>query len=85
MKKNYNKIINQIQKVRSKNNVNWMNLLKLAFELDPKKASEIMKKVNYDDKRVSDLVKKLSLQINIEYSLSDPEVYFYQNIYVINF
>jgi hypothetical protein len=61
MKKNYNKIINQIQKVRSKNNVNWMNLLKLAFELDPKKASEIMKKVNYDDKRVSDLVKKLSL------------------------
>ena len=61
MKKNYNKIMNQIQKVRSKNNVNWMNLLKLAFELDPKKASEIMKKVNYDDKRVSDLVKKLSL------------------------
>jgi hypothetical protein len=61
MKKNYNKIINQIQKVRSKNNVNWMNLLKLAFELDPKKASEIMKKVNYDDKRASDLVKKLSL------------------------
>ena len=61
MKKNYNKIINQIQKVRSKNNVNWMNHLKLAFELDPKKASEIMKKVNYDDKRVSDLVKKLSL------------------------
>ena len=61
MKKNYNKIINQIQKVRSKNNVNWMNILKLAFELDPKKASEIMKKVNYDDKRVSDLVKKLSL------------------------
>jgi hypothetical protein len=43
-KKNYNKIINQIQKIRSKNNVNWMDILKLAFKLDPQKASKIMKK-----------------------------------------
>jgi len=60
MKKNYNKIINQIQKVRSKNNVNWMNVLKLAFELDPKRASEIMKSINYDDKNISKLLKKLT-------------------------
>ena len=60
MKKNYNKIINQIQKVRSKNNINWMNLLKLAFELDPKKASYIMRKINYDDKKISLLLKKLT-------------------------
>jgi len=60
MKKNYNKIINQIQKIRSKNNVNWMNLLKLAFRLDPKNASKIMKKINYDDKQISNLLKKLS-------------------------
>ena len=59
MKKNYNKIINQIQKIRSKNNVNWMNILKLAFKLDPKSASKIMKKINYDDKKISDLLKKL--------------------------
>ena len=60
MKKNYNKIINQIQKIRSKNNVNWMNILKLAFDLDPKKASGIMKKINYDDKKISSLLNKLS-------------------------
>jgi len=59
MKKNYNKIINQIQKVRSKNNVNWMDILKLAFELDPKRATRIMKRINYDDKKVSRLLKKL--------------------------
>ena len=59
MKKNYNKIINQIQRVRSKNNVNWMNILKLAFKLDPKNASMIMKKINYDDKKISNLLKKL--------------------------
>ncbi len=61
--KNYNyylKIINQIQKIRSKNNVNWMNILKLAFKLDPKKASLIMKKINYDDKKIASLINKLS-------------------------
>ena len=35
MKVNYNKIISQIEKIRTKNNVNWMNLLRLAFSLDP--------------------------------------------------
>lgn len=59
-KKNYSKIINQIQKIRSKNNVNWMNILKLAFDLDPKKTSIIMKKINYDDKKISKLLSKLS-------------------------
>ena len=59
MKKNYNKIINQIQKIRSKNNVNWMNILKLAFKHDPKNASKIMKKINYDDKKISKLLNKL--------------------------
>ena len=60
MKSKYNSIINQIQKIRSKNNVNWMNILKLAFELDSKKASKIMKKINYDDKKISKLLNKLS-------------------------
>ena len=59
MKKNYNKIINQIQKIRSKNNVNWMNILKLAFKLDPNAAKKIMKKINYDDKKISNLLSKL--------------------------
>ena len=40
----YLKIIDKIEKIRSKNNVNWMNILRLAFKLDPKKASKIMSK-----------------------------------------
>tara|TARA_B110000003_G_C16413248_1_gene443125 strand:+ start:270 stop:455 length:186 start_codon:yes stop_codon:yes gene_type:complete len=60
MKKNYIKIINEIAKIRSNNNVNWMDLLKLAFRLDPKHASKIMKKINYDDKKISKLLNKLS-------------------------
>lgn len=56
---NYIGIINKIQKIRSKNNVNWMNILKLAYSLDAKKTSKIMKKINYDDKKISNLLKKL--------------------------
>ena len=57
---NYLKIISKIEKIRSKNNVNWMNILKLAFKLDPKSASKIMKKINYDDKKISSLLSKLA-------------------------
>ncbi len=57
---NYLKIINKIEKIRSKNNVNWMNILRLAFKLDPKQAKKIMMKINYDDKRISQLLNKLS-------------------------
>ncbi len=53
------KIINQIQNIRSKNNVNWMSLLKLAYELDPKRTSKIMKNINKDDNKVSKLLSKL--------------------------
>ena len=59
-KNNYLKIINQIEKIRSKNNVNWMNILRLAFKLDPNSSIKIMKKINYDDKKISELLKKLT-------------------------
>ena len=49
----YIKIIDQIEKRRSKNNVNWMDILRLAFNLDPESASKIMRKINHDDKKIS--------------------------------
>ena len=55
----YLKIIKQIEKIRSKNNVNWMNILRLAFKLDPVASKKIMKKINYDDKKISKLLTKL--------------------------
>jgi hypothetical protein len=57
--KNYLKIIDKIEKIRSKNNVNWMNILRLAFNLDPNSAKKIMKKINYDDKKISKLLSDL--------------------------
>ena len=58
-KKNSYKLISKIQKVRSKNNVNWMDMLRLAFKHDPKSASKIMSQIYSDDKKISKLVKKL--------------------------
>lgn len=57
--KNKDKIINTIQKIRSKNNKYWMDLLRLAFKYAPKKASKIIKKINSADKQISKLLRKL--------------------------
>ncbi|NBN98738.1 MAG: hypothetical protein EBV19_05790 [Flavobacteriia bacterium] len=53
------KIINQIEKIRKKNNTSWMNILRIAFRYDAKKAAKIMSKIYLDDKKISNLVKKL--------------------------
>lgn len=58
-KTNYLKVIKKIEKVRKKNNVNWMNILKIAFKYAPLEASKVMKKINTDDKEISNLFKKL--------------------------
>ncbi len=57
---NYIKYINIIQKIRARNNVNWMNILKLAFKHAPKEASLLMKKINSDDKKISQYLKRLT-------------------------
>ena len=60
MKKNYNKIINQIQKVRTKNNVNWMNILRVSFKYAPSEAKKIIEDINKNDKEISNLINKLT-------------------------
>mgnify|MGYP003980295017 FL=1 len=57
--KKFQKYINQIEKIRSKNNVNWMDILRLAFKYAPKEASKIMNKINLYDKKISNLLRKL--------------------------
>ena len=56
----YHKIINQIEKIRGKNNVNWMNILRLAFKYDPKGSAKIMSKIYSDDSKIAELAKKLT-------------------------
>ena len=55
----YLKIIKQIEKVRSNNNKNWMDLYRLAFKTAPTEAIKIIKKILAKDITVSNLAKKL--------------------------
>ena len=56
----YLKIIDEIEKVRTRNNVNWMDVLRLAFKRSPEEAKLLMKKIDHADSQISSLVKKLS-------------------------
>jgi len=58
--KNYLKIIFQIENIRKKNNVNWMNILRIAFKNNPIGTAKVMSKIYTDDKRIGSLVKKLT-------------------------
>jgi len=57
--KKIQKHIDQIEKIRGKNNVNWMDILRLAFKYAPDEASKVMQRINSDDKKISNLLKKL--------------------------
>lgn len=56
----HNRWIDKVQKIRARNNVNWMNILRLAFKYAPREAKRLMKKINSDDKKISKLLNKLS-------------------------
>ena len=56
----YLKVIDEIEKVRTRNNVNWMDVLRLAFIHAPEKAKKLMKKINEEDNRIFQLFEKLS-------------------------
>jgi|TARA_B110000503_G_C6827609_1_gene281435 hypothetical protein len=60
MKKNYLKIISKIETIRKKNNVNWMNILRIAFKYNPKETAKVMSKIYSDDQKIGELVKRLT-------------------------
>ena len=60
-KKNYKIILKKIENVRKKNNVNWMTILKIALEHNPKQTLEVMKKIHQKDSQISKLFKKIKI------------------------
>ena len=55
----YLKIIDQIENARTKNNFNWMEILRLAIKSSPDEAIKILKKINTSDEKISKLLKKI--------------------------
>ncbi len=55
-----NRLIEEIQSIRYQNNMNWMNLVRLAFEVAPERAKEIMRKISERDAEILELSKQLA-------------------------
>ncbi len=58
-KKKYLLIIDKIQSMRTQNNVNWMDVLRLAINHAPEDAINLMKKINKKDQGISRLFNKI--------------------------
>ena len=54
------KVISKIQGVRTRNNTNWMNILRIAMIHSPKQTKKLLKKINFKDKAISILIKRLA-------------------------
>ena len=52
-------IIDKIEKLRKKNNINWMNLMKIAFKFAPQEAKKCIKEISKQDKEINKLLEKL--------------------------
>lgn len=53
-------VIDEIQKVRGKNNTLWMNILKIAFRSSPEETKALFKEVAENDSRIVELSKELA-------------------------
>lgn len=53
-------IINQISDIRAKNNLLWMDILKLAFIHTPKEAKKLMQEIIKNDSEISKLSRRLA-------------------------
>ena len=53
------KLIDEIEKIRTANNVNWMDLLRVAFTKAPEETKLLIRKINKDDNKISALFAKL--------------------------
>ncbi|OGT36772.1 MAG: hypothetical protein A3F12_00625 [Gammaproteobacteria bacterium RIFCSPHIGHO2_12_FULL_38_14] len=52
-------IIDEIERVRTRNNKNWMDVLRLAFRHAPSEASAILAEIYKEDAEISKLAKAL--------------------------
>lgn len=60
MKRTDLQIIDEIQSIRSKNNANWMDILRLAFKYAPEEARTLQRKITEMDSRIQELSQELA-------------------------
>lgn len=60
MERTTEQIIDEIQKIRAKNNKCWMDILRIAFESAPYRAKKIFKNITSNDAKINKLSKELA-------------------------
>ena len=53
-------IIDAVEAVRTKNNKNWMDVLRIAFKYAPDEARPVLAEINKSDSEISRLLDKLA-------------------------
>ena len=53
-------IIDAVEAVRTKNNKNWMDVLRIAFKYAPDEARPVLAEINKSDGEISKLLDKLA-------------------------
>ncbi len=53
----YLRTIDKIEKARKQNNVNWMDVLRIALQHAPEKTIQLMNKINKKDQVITNLFK----------------------------
>jgi len=56
---NVDQLINQIEKIRARNNKNWMNILRLAIQYAPEQTKIIIQDIGKCDAEINKLTKEL--------------------------
>ena len=51
-------VISKIKDIRSKNNTNWMDILRVAFKFSPNETARIISQIYKEDSKISKLSKK---------------------------
>ena len=64
--KRWEKTLGHIQKVRSKNNLNWMAILHIAMKHAPKETSKVLSEIVSRDYEVIDLTATMIEQVRDE-------------------
>jgi hypothetical protein len=49
-----------MESIRTKNNVNWMDLVRLAFEVDPVRAKSIIRQIVDNDRHIANILEQLA-------------------------
>jgi len=52
-------ILDEIESTRRSNNINWMNIVRNSLIKSPKNTLTILKRINFDDNKISELFKKI--------------------------